>query len=331
MKTNGQAPRLLIAFPKSETELRAVFSEPVDSASAENRTSYATRRGLGILGARVDPGDPRRVSLETEPMNGAAMEVDVLQVTGVQTRSGQRMERAESPEFIQGIASIAEIQRPVENRFPFASKFIGKVAAASCGKDGGVDSNVLIDTFGFAFIHMQTGGPFNSLKIVTKGHIPGILEATRQLRAGLTTHVLWAGGEIRNVDGETQLVDTGFMEGSIIPPTPLKSPPPYPIKAAELAGEAGKTLRAKSFQGVIVRFDEVTIDGVCDPDKAGLRIMQFHDGSGGQLSAVLLHTVTAALGPGQKLRSLRGLLHQPRAGELEAIVELDEHLVYADR
>ena len=102
-----------------------------------------------------------------------------------------------------------------------------KVASESFGKDGGIDSNVLIDTFGFAFIHMETGGPFNSAKIVTKESYPGTAEITRNLRAGQTAHVLWAGGEIRNVNGENQLVDTGYMEGSIIPPTPLRSPPPF--------------------------------------------------------------------------------------------------------
>ena len=206
-------PRLIIAFPKSETELRVVFSEPVDPKSAQDPASYSCSRGLQVRSAQLDPADPSRVTLKTNAMNGEAMEVDVLSAAGVRTRAQRPLANAQSPEFIKGLASIPEIQRPEAEAFPFTSRFVGKVASASCGKDGGVDSNVLIDTFGFAFIHMEAGGPFNSLKISTKSHIPGIAEITRGLQKGQTAHVLWAGGEISTVNGETQLVDTGYLEG----------------------------------------------------------------------------------------------------------------------
>lgn len=320
--------RLLIAFPKSETELRVVFSEAVDRRSAEDPSSYSAR-GLKILGARVDQESPDKVTLTTEPMNGEAMEVDVLSAPGVRTRANLRLAQPQSPEFIKGLASIPELQRPARQEFPFTSRFVGKVASASCGKDGGVDSNVLIDRFGFAFIHMESGGPFNSLKIVTKRHLPGITEATRSLRAGQTVHVLWAGGEVRSQDGETQLVDTGFMEGSIIAPNPLRSPSPFPIKGVEIAGDAARTLRAKGLQGVVVRFEDVTIDQVSEPDKTGLRSFKFHDESGGQVAGVILGNVTTALRRGQKLDALRGLVHG-NGGKYEVIVELDQHLSLAD-
>ena len=324
MKKTG---KLMIAFPKAETELRVVFSEPVDHRSAQDPSSYKTRSGLKILDARVDRNDPRRVTLTTDPMNGEAMKIDVLSAPGVHTSAGQPLAHTESPEFIQGFASIPEVNKPGVNEFPFASRFVGKIASESCGtKDGGVDSNVLIDTFGFAFIHMETGGPFNSTKIVTKSHIPGIAEITRTLRAGQSPHVLWAGGEVRNVNGETQLVDTGYMEGSVIPPTPLRSPPPFLLKTNEIAGKAGRTLRAKSLQGVVVRFANVKIDKVSEPDKSGLRHVLFHDDSGEPVSAVLIATIYTALRPGQELASLRGLLHYPKAGEAEVIVELDQHI-----
>lgn len=324
MKKTG---KLMIAFPKGETELRVVFSEPVDKRSAQDVSSYKTRSGLKLLEARVDRNDPCRVSLTTDPMNGEAMNIDVLSAPGVRTSADQPLAHADSPEFIQGLASIPEIHKSEAKAFPFASRFLGKVASGSCGKDGGVDSNVLINTFGFAFIHMETGGPFNSLKIVTKSHIPGIAETTRTLRAGQTVHVLWAGGEIRNVNGENQLVDTGFMEGAIIPPSPLRSPPPFLIKTNEIAGKEGRTLRAKSLQGVVVRFENVKIDNVSEPDRSGLRHVLFRDDSGEPVSAVLIPTVITALRPGQELASLRGLLHYPKAGEAEVIVELDQHLV----
>ncbi|AUT04585.1 hypothetical protein CLI64_29535 (plasmid) [Nostoc sp. CENA543] len=323
-------PRLMIAFPKSETELRVVFSEAVDRKSAENPLNYRTRSGMKIFAAHVDPNDPQRVSLVTEPMNGEAMEVDVLQAPGVETRDGRKLVHHDSPEFIQGIASIPEIQRPAINEFPFPSRFVGKVASASCGKDGGVDSNVLINTFGFAFIHMQNGGPFNSLKIVTKQHILGIAEATRVLRAGQTVHVLWAGGEIRNVDGENQLVDTGYMEGSIIAPTPLKSPPPFPLRTDEIADKASRSLRATALQGVVVQFEDVIIDRLLPSNPDGLRTIWFHNDTDEQLPAVLLDNVTTVLSVGQRLKYLRGIVHQPRAGEYEVIVELDQHLVLSD-
>jgi hypothetical protein len=320
-------PRLMIAFPTSETELRVVFSEPVDPERAGDPASYSAKRALKVRSAQIDPGDPRRITLQTEAMNGEAMETEVLSASGVRTRSGRPLAHAQSPEFIKGIASIPEIQRPEAEAFPFTSRFNGKVASASCGKDGGVDSNVLIEIFGFAFIHMEAGGPFNSLKISTKRQIPGITEITRVLQKGQTAHVLWAGGEIRTVHGETQLVDTGYIEGSVIPPNPLRSPKPFPIKAAELASDKGRTLRAKSLHGVIVWFEHVTIDKVSKPDKAGLRRFSFQDGSRGRASGVILGNVKAPLKEGQKLSGLRALVHAPNAGECEVIVELDEHLV----
>lgn len=330
MLQTPEEPQLAIAFPKSETELRVVFSEPVEKVSAEDPSNYKTRNGLAIFSAHIDRDDPRRVSLITAPMNGEAMVIDVLDAPGVRTLSSQPFTHTQSPEFIQGIASIPEIQKPSANVAPFASRFIGKVASASCGKDGGVDSNALINAFGFAFIHMEAGGPFNSLKIVTQRHIPGIAEFTRTLSAGQTAHVLWAGGEIRNVNGETQLVDTGYMEGSIIPPNPLMSPPPFPIKVAEVAGEAARSQRAKGLQGVVVRFENVTIDRVSDRNETGMRTLLFHDDSGGQLQAVLLSNVTVALQPDQKLKALRGLLHQPKGAEYEVILELDQHFSMED-
>jgi len=329
MSSPSPAPCLHIAFAKSETELRLVFSTPVDPSIAQDPAAYQTRSGLKVLHARVDDDDPTRVTLTTEPMNGEAMDIDVVRTPSIITTLGERLVKDESPEFIHGIASIPEIQRPAIDRFPFASRFVGKNASGSCGKDGGVDSNVLIDTFGFAFIHMQNGGPFNSLKIVTDKHIPGIAEAARALSPGLTVHVLWAGGEIRNVNGENQLVDTGFMEGSIITPNPLPSPPPFPVTCAELSGPSSKERRAKSLHAVIVRFSDVTIDRVSPPDRTGQRRARISDGSGGGVSAVILSNVKTALHAGQRLSALRGLIHQPREGEIEAIVELDEHLVPA--
>jgi hypothetical protein len=319
-------PRLTIAFPKSETEVRVVFSEAIDPDRAQDPASYSARRGLRVRSAQIDPRDPCRVTLKTDAMNGEAMETEVLSATGVRTRSGRPLANAHSPEFIKGLASIPEIQRPEVEAFPFTSRFNGKVASASCGKDGGVDSNVLIDTFGFAFIHMEAGGPFNSLKISTKQHIPGIADITRGLQQGQTAHVLWAGGEIRTVNGETQLVDTGYIEGSVIPPHPLRSPRPFPIKTADLAVESGRTLRAKSLHGVIVWFEHVTIDKVSQPDKSGLRRFSFQDGGRGRASGVILANVKKQLKEGQKLSGLRGLVHSPKAGECEVIVELDEHL-----
>ena len=131
------------------------------------------------------------------------------------------------------------------------------------------------------------------------------------------------------VHGETCLVDTGFMEGEAVEP-PLRSPSPYPIKTAEVSGEAATSLQAKSLQGVIVRFDNVTIEKVFPPDRRGLRRFSFHDESGGRLEGLMLETVTIPLGAGQKVRSMRAILHQPRLAHYEAIVELDKHLTVSE-
>src|SRR6266568_2255778 len=99
-KDNG---RLLIAFPTGHNELRVVFSQAVDRSSAEQPQSYSTKSGLKILGAYLNPDDPKRVTLRTDPMDGDAMTMDVLRASGVRTAAGKPLSANESPRFIQGI------------------------------------------------------------------------------------------------------------------------------------------------------------------------------------------------------------------------------------
>ncbi len=316
---------LLIAFPINKSELRVVFSEPVDQQSAERPESYTTENGLKILGASVDPKDPKRVTLKTELMNGEAMQIDILRATGVRTASGATLTGDESPRFIQGIASIPEIQKSSQENFPFASRFVGIVASASCVLACYPDA--VIDVLGFSFLQKEVGGPLNGIKIVSQKHVPGFEEADSELPEDLSVHVLWAGGNIETVDGETQLVDTGFMEGSIIEPNPLKSPPPHPITSADISKVAGESLKAKSLQGVIVQFKNVTIESVSESDEQQLRSFSFYDDSGESASGLALQTVTRKIAPGQTFKLVRGIIHQPRAREYELLVVTDRSLI----
>ena len=338
---------LVMAFATSDSDLKVIFSGSVDPDSATSPDNYQTESGLRIVEAALaetatngkNDDEAERVTthvdLRTEPMNGHLMEVDVLRAEGVQTTDGERVKNAESRPFLHGIASIPQTQKPVNREFPFTSRFEGTIATASCQKDGGVNSSHLIDALGFSFIHVERGGPFNSLKIVGQKHVPGIEhEVERLAPQGLSPHVLWSGGEIRTVDGETRLVDSGFMEGSILPATPKEFPPPHPITVAEISGKHARTWRAKRFQGVIVRFDDVEIRQVADPrpyrdEVAGpaVRRFRFSDRSGSELDAVALDTVTHQLEPGQRFQSIRTIVHQPQAGHYEAIVEMDKHLI----
>jgi hypothetical protein len=342
--------KLLIAFPISATALRLVFSEPVDPETATRAECYRSLSGLKIHEVSLDSHDPTRVTLRTDPMptwmdqyqegeqedtaddsayeraSDEVIRIDAIHAAGVRSARGTFFARTESPLFLQGIPSVAAIQLPRENNFPFISRFVGLVAAHEYNPDGGVP-HTMIDSLGFMFLHRQTGGAFDSIKIVTNKQVPGLAEAVAERRAGKRSglHVRWAGGEIRTVDGETQLVDTGFMEGSLVDP-PLNSPPPVPIKAAEIGEAAGWTMRAKSLQGVIVQFDHAHIDYVADPDVRGLRSFVFHDGSGVRVAGLLLPTVTRPPTSGEACDSLRGVVHQPCAGHYEVIVELDEDL-----
>lgn len=330
----------LVAFPIGADTIRVVFREPADPERLRRPEAYSTEAGLQILSVVADGDDPagtpvgRGVTLKTEPMNGDAMILDRILV-----REGGRPgspATTRSRPFLQGVASLPAVQWPREEQYPFRSRFEGTIASASCQKDGGVNSNHLIDQLGFCFIHVEKGGPFNSLKVVGRKHVPGIEEEVQRLRPQrLSPHVLWSGGEIQTIDGETRLVDTGFMSGSILPATPKRFPPPFRIKTADITGDAARALRAKSLQGVIVRFDSVTIDEVSGPDRHDafvsaphLRAFVFHDDSGGRVRGLLLNSVTATLKAGQQLHTLRTLVHQPRPGQYEAIVELDEHLNY---
>jgi hypothetical protein len=199
--------RPLFAFPIGENQLQVVFPEGVDHASAQQPANYSTEKGLRILKATVhdnaersgaDQAQYTRVTLTTEHMNGRAMIVDTLRAPGVRTAAGTAMTNPESRPFIQGIASIPAIQTPVDDQGGFRSRFEGLIATASCQKDGGANSNRLIDAFGFSFLHVEQGGPFNSLKVVGQKHVPGIDQAVERLAPlGLSPHVLWSGGEIR--------------------------------------------------------------------------------------------------------------------------------------
>jgi hypothetical protein len=337
----------LTVFPVGYTELRVNFSEAVDSGSAANVNNYRLASGLKIVAARVHSsaeagtrppatadGQATVVTLTTDVMNGDLMEVDVLHASGISGPLGSPHGPLASRPFVSGVASIPQLQKPREPGFPFSSRFQGLIATLSCQKDGGPDSSHLIDTLGFSFLHVERGGPYNSLKVVGQKHVPGILEEVERLRPqGLSPHVLWSGGEIRTVDGETRLVDTGFMEGSILPATPKKFPPPYRVRIVDLVGEAAREIGAKRLQGVIVRFDQVFISEVTEPqlyrdDVRGpeVRRIRFGDESGATMGGVLLDSVTRPIKSGDRFSSARAIVHQPHFGEYEAIFELDEHL-----
>lgn len=104
------------------------------------------------------------MTLVTEPMDGASLVVDTIKLNDLRSHSGNRLMSPESRPFIHGIASIPGIQWPISDSFPFASRYEGLVATASCQKAGGVNSDKLIDSFGWSFLHVERGGPFNSIK-----------------------------------------------------------------------------------------------------------------------------------------------------------------------
>jgi hypothetical protein len=344
IQADPEEPSLLVAFPTGDTSIRIVFSTPIDPETAGRPESYNSEMGLALLDADVHSDAQSResdassshVTLRTEPMSGDSLVVDSIRADGVRSFTGQALVRDESGPFIHGIASIPGIQWPAEEEFPFGSRFEGLVATASCQKDGGVNSNRLIDALGYSFLHVERGGPFNSIKVTGRKHVPGIDEEVKRLSPqGLSPHVLWSGGEIQTIDGETRLVDTGYMEGSILDATPKHFPPPFRVRTSDLAGEEARTFRAKTLQGVIVRFEGITIDGVEEPlrhegwvSAPHLRSFEFHDESGARLTAVVLHSVRRELRVGQTFTSLRALIHQPQAGRYESIVELDDHFDY---
>jgi hypothetical protein len=336
----------VIAFPVGYTEVRVHFSEAIEHGSATDKSNYRLASGLSIMSASVygageeeaeSPADagggPTVVTLTTDVMNGDLMYIDVLHVEGISRRAGAPYDALASRPFVSGIASIPQLQKPREPGFPFSSSFHGLIATASCQKDGGVNSSRLIDTLGFSFLHVERGGPYNSLKVIGQKHVPGIVEEVERLRPqGLSPHVLWSGGEIRTVDGETRLMDTGFMEGSILPATPKKFPPPYPVRVADLVGEVACQVSAKRLQGVIVRFTGAFIVEVGEPrlyqtDVRGpeVRGVRFGDESGAIMDGVLLDSVTRPITPGDRFRSIRAIVHQRDFGSYEAIFELDEH------
>jgi hypothetical protein len=357
--SQSEVSPLVVAYPVSNRELRVVFRVPIDLDSARRPENYRLDSGLEIgevrlhhnRGSEFDGDDDERldsdvqsnqrrhrtrVTLTTEMMNGDLMDFDVLRPAGVQASTGDNLSELASPPFLLGIASIPQTQRPNQLQPPFTSRFNNLIATESCQKDGGPNSSHLIDTLGFSFLHVERGGPFNSIKVVGRKHVPGIVEEVERLRPqGLSPHILWSGGQIRTISGETRLVDTGFMEGSILPATPKHFPPPFAVRTAELTGDAARSLRAKRLQGVIVLFSDVVVEEVDQPQlyRTGVRgpavrRFRFQDDSGSSLAGVLLDTVQQPIESGARFESMRAIVHQPRFGEYEAIVEMDEHLEY---
>jgi hypothetical protein len=200
----------ITAFPVGYAELRVHFSSRIDHDSVTNVNNYRLTSGLRILDARIqhngapdagssaDAGGGTTVAtLTTDVMNGDLMDIDVLHAEGITSLEGTRHDPLVSRPFISGIASIPQLQKPREPGFPFSSNFVRLIATASCQKDGGANSAHLIDTLGFSFLHVERGGPYNSLKVVGKKHVPGITEEVDRLRPqGLSLHVLWSGGEV---------------------------------------------------------------------------------------------------------------------------------------
>src|SRR6266576_275026 len=131
---------LVVAFATSDGSLKVIFSGSVDSESAVSADSYETESGLRIVNANLAEADDKteveneraitEVSLQTEPMNGHLMEVDVLRATGVKASNGERVANGESRRFLHGIASIPQTQKPVAREFPFKSRFEGTIATA---------------------------------------------------------------------------------------------------------------------------------------------------------------------------------------------------------
>jgi hypothetical protein len=125
------------------------------------------------------------------------------------------------------------------------------------------------------------------------------------------------------------------MQGSIMEATPKKFPPPYSISAKDISGRAALTLRAKRLQAVICRLEDVTITEVGeagpyrrDVDAPAVRRFMFHDAHGDEaVAGVFLDTVRQPVDEGQRFSAMRGIVHQPRRGRYEVIVEMDKHLV----
>jgi hypothetical protein len=313
--------RLSIAFPTSNTELHLVFSTSLDRESAETVGNYTTAAGLQILNASLNSDDPRRVTLTTEEMDGTSLSVDAVQVKGLKGARGVIFPEMTSPAFLHGIASIEALRRAHEEEFPYASLYAGVVATLSCSKNGGVWEGV--NALGFTFLHEESGGPYSSIKVVTdiEEKIPNVAEEHHELQEGESLHVLWAGGIILEVNAETQLVDTGFMEGSLLPV--LRTPPEYLIKASDISGKAARTVTAKSLEGVIVRLENVVFTHVERPDELGIRSAVLTDESGAPVDALLLSPVTMAIEPGQSFLSVRALVVRPKLDLFQLLIEWD--------
>jgi hypothetical protein len=283
--------------------------------------NYTTARRLQILNASLDGEDSRRVTLTTEAMAGTSLSVDVVQVKGLKGTRGATLPEMTSPSFLHGIASIEALRRAHEEEFPYASLFSGVVATLSCSKNGGVWEGV--NDLGFTFLHEESGGPYSSIKVVTdiEEKIPNVAEEHHKLQEGESLHVLWAGGLILEINGETQLVDTGFMEGFLLPV--LRTPPEYPIKASDISRKAARTVTAKSLEGVIVRLENVVFTRVGNPDKLGIRSAVLTDESDAPVDALLLSPVTMEIKPGQSFRSVRALVIRPKVDALQLLIEWD--------
>lgn len=106
------------AFPISDSEIRAVFSEAVDPVSAGDASKYSFASGLTVLGVTFDASLPERMLIETTTMDPNAGVTDTLEVVDIDSLGGDTISLGVSPLFVQGILTPRHVQLIEEGLFP---------------------------------------------------------------------------------------------------------------------------------------------------------------------------------------------------------------------
>ena len=287
---------LKAAYPVSNTDIRAVFTEALDPASAGDASHYSFGPGLPILAATFDPESPNAVTLHTGMMVPANLRSNALHISNISSQDGDVIVSANSRSFVEGILTPQLIQSNREPTFPFNSLLVPQVASVSCAwNDWHRNSNCVVAPC----VIESVGGPYSGVAV-------SLTPATTALVTPYSfgTHLLFAGGVMTEVNGETQVADTGFMEAFPIGPD-LPLPQPVLLSTADMPDVFDTSEATDQFERCYVEFRDVQITDF-DPST---RVFLFRDASGviarGDLNGL---DEDAQLFAGQALPFLRGVV-----------------------
>lgn len=323
MKAKSARPRILAAFPFSDTEVVLISSDPVD-ASLMDPTLYRLASGSAVTDVQIDTNTPTRIVVTVEPHSVWPLATDTVTIRRFRSTGSARGLRAISPAFVRGVHDAFELKvSHFDDAFPYQSDLVGMHVSVACctGCNGGIhDRNLVV-------LNHHIGGSWSGIWVQTGKPLEAPYPRWQK--------VLCAGGVLAEVNGSLTVVDRGWMEIRKLPETPHHAPPPLPIQTRDLPLERTESLVAKSFDGAWIELQDLVVQSAtfidAEPRVPGAvnlpRLeVTLTDRSRGTSKACLYHESARKLKPGDTVKQLRGFVHAEQPGVYVVLSDKDEDI-----